>query len=179
MKDFKRLQQECMKEVKDAGIVPGTIGNWMINTRAKKRWGYCRKEIDGTYEIQIAQQLLFDDRISDKACKETIIHEILHTCPGCMNHKEKWKSFAQLMNDKYGYNIKRTTSCIEKGVEETPSQKHISIKYVFTCSGCGAKIYRRRKSKFTKYYKNYICTRCSTQGWKREIVTTSSKKKAI
>ena len=60
MKDFKKLQADCMQEVKDAGIVPGTVSSWVINTRAKKRWGHCHKEEDGTFEIQIAQRLLLE-----------------------------------------------------------------------------------------------------------------------
>lgn len=75
------------------------------------------------------------------------------------------------MNDKYGYNIKRTTSGKEKGVENYVTQKRMTIKYVFTCSGCGAKIYRRRKSKFTRYYKNYNCTKCGVRGWRRREVS--------
>ena len=169
MKSFETLRGDCLTEVKNVGITPGTIKSWSINTRARKRWGYCKKELDGTYTIQIAQQLLTDDRISEKACKETIIHEILHTCRGCMNHGEKWKAYAQLMNRTYGYNIKRITTGIEKGVEDY-QPKRMTIKYVFTCGGCGAKIYRKRKSKFTRYYRNYICTRCGARAWKKENI---------
>lgn len=165
MKDFLKLRQECMTEVIEAGITPGTVSSWTVNTRARTRWGHCRKEKDGTFEIQIARQLLEDDRIPEKACKETIIHEILHTCYGCMNHKERWKGYAQRMNDRYGYNIKRVTTGNEKGVENYEAQNHLPVKYVFVCGGCGATIYRKRKSKFTRYYRNYICTRCGARAW--------------
>lgn len=165
-KNFGLLQQECLDEVRNVGIKTGTVRAWEINTRARKRWGHCKKEIDGTFTIQIAKQLLEDDRITEKSCKETMIHELLHTCSGCMNHQAKWKSYAQLMNDTYGYNIKRATSASEKGVEEEKT-KPMKVKYMFVCSGCGAQIYRKRKSRFTRYYRQYICTRCGTQGWKR------------
>ena len=37
MKDFKRLWDECFNEVVAAGILPGHIVEWKINTRARAR----------------------------------------------------------------------------------------------------------------------------------------------
>lgn len=173
MKDFERLKQECLDEIADLGIETGQIKEWTINTRARSRWGQCKKNKDGTYSIQIADRLLVDDRIPEKACKETIIHELLHTCKDCMKHTGKWKAYAQEMNEEYGYNIKRTTSGNEKGVENY-KPKRMSVKYVFTCGGCGATIYRKRMSKFTRYYRNYRCTRCGAIAWRRQIVAQRS-----
>ncbi len=169
MKDFGRLKQECIDEINALGIELGKIKGWTINTRARSRWGLCKKEVDGTYSIQIAEALLTDDRISEKACKETIIHELLHTCKGCMKHQGKWKTYAQLMNMRYGYDIKRVTSGNEKGVENY-KPRSIAVKYVFTCGGCGAKIYRKRDSRFTKYYRHYGCTRCGAIDWRKQTV---------
>ncbi len=72
MKDFERLKKECMKEVTEIGIEIGKIKEWTINTRARSRWGQCTKNKDGSYSIQVSDRLLSDDRISEKACKETI-----------------------------------------------------------------------------------------------------------
>ncbi len=174
MKDFERLKQECLQELADLDIEVGRIKAWSINTRARSRWGQCRQERDGTYSIQIAQCLLADDRISEKACKETIIHELLHTCEGCMKHSGRWKAYAQLMNRAYGYNIKRTTSGNEKGVENYKPQR-MAVKYVFTCGGCGATIYRKRDSKFTRYYRLYGCTKCGAIDWRRQKVKDKYK----
>ena len=168
-KDFVRLRQECLDEITGLGIQPGQIKDWTINTRARSRWGQCKKETDGTYSIQIADRLLSDDRISEKACKETIIHEVLHTCKDCMKHTGKWKIYADRMNREYGYDIKRITSGTEKGVENY-KPKHMAVKYILTCGGCGATVYRKRSSKFTKYYRNYRCTRCGAIAWSRRTV---------
>lgn len=169
MKNFSKLRLECLKEIADVGIKIGTIRSWKINSRSRTRWGQCKQEIDGTYSIQIAETLLTDDRISEKACKETIIHELLHTCKGCMKHQGQWKVYAEKMNQTYGYNIKRTTSGIEKGVENYSPQR-MAVKYIFTCGGCGAVIYRKRDSKFTQYYRNYKCTRCGAVDWRKKTV---------
>lgn len=123
MKNFEMLQKVCIDEVLGAGIEPGNIVSWVINRRAKTRWGMCTKNPDGTCIIQIAARLIEDERISEQACKETMIHEILHTCKGCKGHTGLWLIYANIMNKKYGYNIKRTTSGEEKGVENYTASK--------------------------------------------------------
>lgn len=160
MKDFDKLIKTCLEEVKNAGITPGNITNWSINYRSKKRWGQCTKKPNGKCEIQIAARLLEDDRIPEKACKDTIIHEILHSCPECSGHKGKWLEYATIINGKYGYDIKRTTSGTEKGVEDYESSKKLRIKFIFRCRYCGYTIYKKKACKFTHYYKNYRCMIC-------------------
>lgn len=159
MKDFTKLCEQCLQEVEQVGLRPGNIVRWNINRRAKKRWGQCKKSPSGEFTIEIKAQLIEDDRISEKDCKTTIIHEILHTCPDGMRHTGKWKEYARLMNDTYGYNIKRTTSGTEKGVENYES-KQMPVKYVFRCKYCNQIITRTRKCKFTRYYKRYGCGLC-------------------
>lgn len=160
MKDFDRLINECLKEVEEAGITPGIISKWSVNHRAKKRWGSCKRKPGEGYEIEISSVLLFDDRVSEKACKETIIHEILHTVQGGNGHTGRWKMFAEQINAKYGYNIKRVTSGSEKGVEEYHSTYSLPYKYMFKCRYCGDTIFRKKSSKFTHYYRNYYCRSC-------------------
>lgn len=159
MKDFKKLQEICINEVEAVGIVPGKISSWDINCKAKSRWGLCKKNADGSFDIQIAQQLLDDDRVDEVAVKTTMIHEILHTTKDGMKHTGNWKKYAALMNEVYGYNIKRITSGEEKGVENRESTPK-KAKYLFVCRYCGQKIYRKQKCKFSRYYKNYGCGKC-------------------
>ena len=59
--------------------------------------------------------------------KNTIIHELLHTCVGCMNHKAKWKFYADKVNRAYGYDdIKRTSTADEKGVKEVIRKRKVN-----------------------------------------------------
>lgn len=160
MKDFEKLIDVCLAEVTEAGLEPGNITEWTINRRAKKRWGQCTRKTNGEYTIQIAARLLEDDRISEKSCKNTMIHEILHSCPGGMGHTGKWKEYAKKMNDQYGYDIKRTTSGKEKGVENYRVTSRLNYKYMFRCRYCGNTIIKKKRCKFTHYYKNYKCMMC-------------------
>ena len=133
MKDLQKLFEECKKELDYIGIEYGYIESIIINNRAKKRWGQCKITYRSScwqnrvFSINISERLLRDD-ITDNACKNTIMHEILHTCENCFNHGSEWKRMAELINDCYFfYNIKRTTSSEEKGINEEEKKERIKI----------------------------------------------------
>ncbi len=157
MRDLQQYARECLKELDAIGIEYGNITKFVINTRAKKRWGLC-EPVPGGFQIEISSVLL-DERNDETGLKNTIIHEILHTCKGCQNHQEKWKRVAQKVNAAYGYNIKRTSSTLEKGVlEET--MPPISANYVIECECCGYTYTREKKSKLITNMERYRCGVC-------------------
>ena len=120
MKNLISLANKCMAQLDEIGIEYAQSIRWEVNTRAKKRWGLCEKHPNGVYTISISYRLLADD-VADDGAINTIIHELLHTCKGCMNHGENWKREANKVNRAYGYNIKRCSSAEEKGVEQIES----------------------------------------------------------
>lgn len=93
MRDVNVIAIECMRELENIGIKCGNVIKIDINTRAKKRWGQCRK-IGNNYIIEVNQILLREDTDID-GLKNTIIHELLHTCKGCMKHTGEWKQLAE------------------------------------------------------------------------------------
>lgn len=146
-----KLLQEGIKQVISAGITPGNINpNVKINTRAVKRFGQCKKVPDAKYdyEIEINAKLL---NVSKEKLMNTLVHEILHTCKGCMNHGKTWKAYADKMNDKFGYDISRTTSYEKIGIERPAS------KYTVECQGCGVQIGRQQRSKLITQTHLYRC----------------------
>ena len=156
MKDLMKLARECMQELDAIGIRYGSPISWSINTRAKKRWGYCKKTVDGFY-IEISERLLRDN-IPDYGAKNTIIHELLHTCQGAGNHQAEWQRLARMVNNHYDYNIQRKSNYEDKGVPVEAVQEN--IKYRFVCLDCGQRVHRMRASAFTRNYKNYRCGIC-------------------
>ena len=84
-----------------------------------------------------------------------------------MKHTGKWKEYADTVNSIYGYNIKRVTSGTEKGIEDYKRLYERPVKYIFVCGKCGAVIYRKRDSRFTKHYRMYACAKCGTSSWKK------------
>lgn len=148
MKDINKIFEECKNELTAIGITTGKITSMTVNTRAKSRWGQCRfNGKSKTYSINIASVLMSDD-VSDISTKNTVLHEMLHTCPNCMNHGKEWQALADKVNKAYGYNIKRTTSEKEKGVKLPESTE--TVHYILKCENCKGEWKYKRHSKIVE-----------------------------
>ena len=77
----------------------------VVNTRAKRRLGCCIRK-NGVFTIEVSNGILEDTSL----LRATLVHELLHTCYGCQNHKKRWHRYADMMNRAYGYTISRTES---------------------------------------------------------------------
>ena len=170
----KRLEEifrECIDEMNAIEIPFGKITEVTVNYRAKSRWGQCCRKCDVygfVYTININCDLCHPEA-SEKGLKETIIHEILHTCPDCMCHTGEWKRLADLVNDCYGYNVKRCNSSEDKGMDdfykqhqELAKRRRPTWKYTIKCKNCGKIVGRKQKAcNLTKYPCLYRCASCS------------------
>ena len=158
MKNLYSMFNEAMEIVESCGIETGEIVGVSVNYRAKSRFGQCRRK-NGVYTINISNEILVDETPYN-AVMEVIIHEILHTCYNCMNHKAPWKEMANRVMYYYPeYSITRTTSYEKFGFK----QEEINPKkenYVFVCEKCGQVIRRQRMSKFVQHYHDYTCGIC-------------------
>ena len=155
MLDLQKIAKECMSELDAIGIRYGNIVRFEINTRAKKRWGQCRV-VPGGYAINISERLLRDES-SVRGLKETVFHEIAHTCEGCMNHGAEWKRIVSMINRAYGYQIKRTGSSEEHQVENLPDEAY---RHKVVCCGCGRAVYRMRECGLTRSPERWRCGKC-------------------
>lgn len=158
MNIINNLLQEIITEAKNINIPIGNIDPIVrINARAKTRLGQCSRRAD-KYFIQISSFIIKEDQ---KALRETLAHEILHTAPDCMNHGNIWKRYANMMNRKYGYEISRTkniASLENMGIVK-PVTNHLT-DYTIKCQGCGQVIHRHRKSKLITHTHLYRCGKC-------------------
>ena len=153
MKDLKKLITQSLADVTQAGIPIGTVSRWRVSTRCRQQWGHCKAVGFGMFEITISAKLLGDD-VDDQFVKDTIVHELLHTIDGCMNHGKKWKYYAQLINQRCpGYCIKSRTAATEKGIA-------MEYRYMMRCIGCNAQIGRHRRSHFVDHPERYRCSKC-------------------
>lgn len=152
MLDADRLLETVIDEARAAGIpVPETIDPKVrINRRATTRFGCCMAQ-GGRFVIELSSRLL---DASEAACRETLAHEVLHTCRGCRDHGVRWKAYAARMKDRYGYEIARTSSCEALGIPDTRK-----LRYWLVCERCGARIGRSRRSKLIQHPQRYRC-RC-------------------
>lgn len=142
--------------------------------KARSFYGYCcsygaipysfadraRKQYHRAFKmyIRISEYTL---ALSEKSIMNTIIHELLHTCPGCMNHGPKWQSWGDLVRRTYGYDIKRVGG--DKGEEEHEAfQKAASvtgpkIKHQVRCKSCGTVWNKTRDCNVTMHTSQYHC----------------------
>lgn len=159
MRDINVVAIECMRELDVIGIQYGNVVEFKVNYRAERRWGQCCPLPGGRFSININHRLL-DESTDIDGLKNTLIHELLHTCKGCLNHGSEWKRLADKVNRYYGYGIKRTSSADEKGIDE--SNRYVKVKRInhkYVCCGCGQTITRQRETGFVNRYK---CGRCGS-----------------
>lgn len=102
-KYLSELLIKVEKQLKRIDIpLSGEIEKTVINDRAKKRLGACKKVIkpDGKtkFIIEISSVIL---SCSEKEICGVIAHELIHTCEGCFNHGRMWKEYADRANREY------------------------------------------------------------------------------
>lgn len=160
MYNLTKAYFEARDMVVDAGFNPGEIVDVKMNTRAKSRWGNCKREF-GVYKININADLL-DERNSYQGLVETLAHEILHTVEGCWNHGPKWKAAADKVNAMYGTHIQRSSTQEEKGVayRTLPTLRNETAKYKLKCNKCGHEYLYKRCTKAIQRPERYACLLC-------------------
>lgn len=171
---INELLQYAIMQVKQAGIPASDFisPEVVINSRAKSRLGACRlskSKFKKHFTIEIGSALMI---CSEREITEVLVHEVIHTCPGCMNHGEKWKKYAACMNKIYGYDIKRLYDIENTKLKEATAKRY---KYRITCESCGAEMFRQRNSKVIKDIKRYRC-RC---GGKLKVENIVKKEDAM
>ena len=157
MRNLKDYADYCMGML-DAIKIPYTRPEeFTVNTRAV-RWGQCKYvRSTGKYYIDINITLL-DERNGKDGLINTILHELLHTCPNCMNHGSEWKKWAEKVKRYYGYDIKRLSDSDEKDiVTGNLNEKKTEYKYLIYCRKCGKLVTKRKKQcNITEYPELWI-----------------------
>lgn len=126
-----------------------------LNARAKKRFGCCIGSVKSGFVIELAAALPAAGR---QTCLQTLAHEVLHTCTGCQDHGDRWKSYAARMNAAYGYTIRRTDKPEDLGVV---LPEHIPVyHWRVTCTGCGKSFLRQKTSPLIRQPARYRCAAC-------------------
>ena len=119
-----------------------------VNTRAKRRLGCCIFR-QGRYTIQVSASVLGDPAL----LRGTLLHELLHTCPGCRDHGAEWKRYAGYVNGKLGTDIQ----CTVKLEGAYKPLRHEEVKYILRCQCCGKEFHRMRMCKLVRAPWRYRC----------------------
>ena len=130
---------------------PNSKSYWAkIGRNSKKHPGYFLR-IGGLF------QLIPNEELARIRFQSTIIHELIHTIPGCMNHGNKFKRICSLVNRKYPqYQLQTSTDASIYGInleEDKP-------KYKIICECCGKEYLYCRKPK--RNITDYLCSVCKS-----------------
>lgn len=157
MYNLKELATIALDNLNAIGIYPHlTPNDFSVNTRAKNRYGQARIR-NGAYSVNISSFLL-DKRNDEKSVMQTIYHECIHCCDGCMKHTGGWKRLAELVNDCYNMDITRCSSFSERLNEDVRNEMQtVTFKpqkiYRCQCDRCG-KIMTKWGKRAPRWYKH-------------------------
>ena len=149
MKNLRRLYSECVSEAKGIGLdISDNITRITVNNRLSRALGRCTMSWDAwnrkySYKIEMNPCMLADD-LEDKVPKNTIMHELIHTCKDCMNHGSEFQHRASIVNRKLGYNVHTQTDSriLEAAgvvVKKTPD------RYGIVCNKCGRVVQKKKR----------------------------------
>ena len=156
-------QMECLKEVDrifkeimdrmyadDFPIVISKIKPHIMPLNSNRNLGYCERSWS-SYKYQICLnkhlvKLVFDESKLN-AIKSVLVHEIIHTFSGCMNHGPNFKHYAMLANSKYE-NIEVWTHATKLETEVFDKEIEDNVKFVAKCLCCGKEVRKFRRTKF-------------------------------
>lgn len=179
---LEKLYKECISELNTIGIDinNNSIGkiDVKIAKRNSKRYGCCKQENPDKnfYHIEKRQnrRIKIYDRfnnhhieickwvmdLNDDIIKNTIMHEIIHCFPKCNNHGDEFKKYANIINNKLNYDIKRVGNKKEDYQKSNIEYKEndVSYNYKIMCQGCGQLFYRKRLQK--NFTRKYRCGKC-------------------
>lgn len=108
--NIKRLITDCLQELA-ALDVPVATSIYFREATGRTYYGTCyqgrrtKRYADYDFVISVNRYLT-----TEKAFKETIIHELLHTIDFKSGHKGKWKAYADYVNSRTDYNVTRTAT---------------------------------------------------------------------
>lgn len=164
---LNKLYKECIDELNSINInvEKNRMIELKINTRSKKRYGCCKKISKDKFLIEVNEWVM---DLNEAIIKNTIMHEIIHCLPRCNNHGENFKKYANIINEKLGYEISRIGNKEKDFIKSNLEfkEKPIKYRYQIICENGDQQFFRQRIIKnFTRKY------RCGKCGGKFKIIS--------
>lgn len=129
--------------------------------KSRTTWGFVKRVNKDAYELTISNCVedILDEQKAKNKLLSTVVHELIHTIPGCMNHGKLFKEYAARVNSKYPFlSIQRCTSMASYGVQK-PVKKY---SYIAKCSICNREWKYVRKPRIYNYISLCKCPYCKT-----------------
>ena len=115
----------CLKDVIQEAVAAGIPiqaiePEVVINTRAKSFWGRCtavisRSAASTVYRIEVTTRLIGTD---ESSIKNTLMHEVIHTCKGCMScgRSQGYKRAGKVVTEPQNYRCRCGGRIIIRGL---------------------------------------------------------------
>ena len=135
-------------------------------------WATVKKLKNSNFSIRVSKMFnsVDEDKFNDRLMS-TMIHELIHTIPGCMNHQAPFKKVAAMVNRVYPqYKVQRCARSSEYGVPVEVKE----YKYLVTCHKCGAEWkYKRAPNvwkQINKKHSSFTCPYCGGDHFTGELL---------
>ena len=155
-KEARQIVKECCPDFTDPIIT-------FKSSKARSYWAYVERKGSNYFWIRVSDVFaeISDETARRESLLETIIHELVHTIPKCMNHKEPWKANCSNVRKKYPqFKLDRTEDMSQFGI----SEKVRADKYLITCTHCGHTWNYKRKPKWIDRADYCMCPYCNNRG---------------
>lgn len=145
--NLEQIMHTCKQQLVSLGFTElnSKYYNLEINSRFRNKLGQCcynRKSM--FYTIKISKSFI---QVCPEYVSNTMMHELIHSINGCMNHGPNFKHVAKLVNDKFGYNVS-TTAYYDSYNMYLKNTKN--YKYKVKCSHCGKEWLYEKAGKIVK-----------------------------
>ena len=162
--NWLHIVEEILTNLQKIGVdTPTPSRNYRLkfNGRATSRFGKIKRIGTNHYEIELNS--IHNEVDNDQNVKNTVIHEIIHSLPGCMNHGFLWKEVCDKYNRAYNTQLSRTS------IASTEYMSIVSTKYkkyTLTCNKCKHEWQYSKNTKLVKMAregKELKCPWCGDQ----------------
>ena len=156
--NLNQMLDSCKSELVSLGFfeLNAKIYRLEINSRFKNTLGQCHyNKLSRVYTISISKDFM---KICPEYVKNTMMHELIHSINGCMNHGPNFQYVANLVNSKFGYDV-HTKAYYDSYNTYLNNTK--TYKYKVKCSHCGKEWFYEKAGKIVRgIQKNPHSCRC-------------------
>ena len=174
LQDVKKEVDEILHLLAQAGYPEVLKQTYKIelSSRRKNNFGKCAQE-RGSTNFTLSFNSNYIKYASPEHVHETILHECIHSVPGCMNHGAKWKAIGEYMSTHYQFTTPTRLTHDENYNKNYLRAKtnYYTYKYAIVCDSCGKTWRYKRKSRIIDSAPKGTCTCPYCSGHKFTVKT--------
>ncbi len=169
MKNEERRAQEIFAELvneftdkKIVGFHSGNVRPKLKFEKSTREFGSCQRIYVGNDRYEFKVSINTYALQNEECVRNTLAHELVHTCDGCFNHGKQFKRVGYWVKRKMGIDV-NTYGTAEEALKSGLRDHQInSAKYIVGCPTCNQRWYKQRMCKVVEYPQFFSCAKCRT-----------------